>query len=557
MWPVALVLVLAAAPVPAPAQPAAADTSRAVYGSEQGLRHYLQGRWHEAAGRGQEAQAEFSRALSLDPGSLDLMLHLAEVAANNGDAARSLELADRVLERAKGNARALWLRGAALVNLGRAAEALAPLEAAGRADSTSVEYVRTLARVAEMQDRIPLVASAWERATRLDDEDAESWFQLASAAARLGRFEQAERALERSAELNPVRPGTLFLRGWIRESTGRTDEAIGLYRHHLEIHPSDHATRRRLVVLLTGEGRHREANREARLLAAAQPGDPAALLAEAETAFASGDAPAGERALARLRALAPGDPELVLRSAAALARHDRKREAIEVADTWARARPADPRGLALAARARALAGSLDSAAVYARRAVDASPDSLDPRRLLARIHQDAKRWPEAVAAWREARALAPRDPLLMLDHGFCLEQSGDVDGAIDLGRGALEVAPDLPGALNFLGYLLADNGRELPEALDLIRRAVEQDPHNGAYVDSYGWVLYRLGRLEEARVQLEAALALTGGDPVIHEHLGDVYRDLRMTERAREQYRASLQADARNARVRTKLAQLP
>ena len=202
-------------------------------------------------------------------------------------------------------------------------------------------------------------------------------------------------------------------------------------------------------------------------------------------------------------------------------------------------------------------GGLDSAAVLAKLAVEAEPESLASRRLLARIYQDARRWPEAISAWRDARALAPAEPSLMLDMGFCLEQSGDVPGAIALGREALARTPDLPAALNFLGYLLADNGRDLPEALELIRRAVEQDPHNGAFVDSYGWALYRLGRLEEARVQLESALELTGGDPVIHEHLGDVYRDLRLPDRAREQYRASLEADSRNARVRNKLAQLP
>jgi tetratricopeptide (TPR) repeat protein len=260
--------------------------------------------------------------------------------------------------------------------------------------------------------------------------------------------------------------------------------------------------------------------------------------------------------LERLRALDPADPELVLRSLGMLARYERGRSAVKVADAWASARPGNPQGLSLSARARALAGDYDSAAVYARRLVEATPDSLDSRRLLARVYQDARRWPEAVAAWRAARELAPRDPLLMLDMGFCLEQSGDVAGAIDLGREALSRAPDYPGALNFLGYLLADNGRDLDEALGLITRALEQDPDNGAYVDSYGWVLYRLGRLEEARKQLEGALTLTGGDPVIHEHLGDVYRDLRLLDRARAQYRASLEADSRNARVRNKLEQL-
>lgn len=556
MWPIALALLLAAAGPPAAAAPAPADTTGSAYRSEQALGHYLQGRWLEEAERAQDAQAEFSRALSLDPSATDVMLHLCELAANSGEAGRSLELADRVLAGEPGNARALWLRGAALFNLGRPGEAIGPLEAASRADSLNADYARTLARVAESLDRLPVVLSAWDRATRLDDEDAESWFQLASAAARLGRFALADSALDRSLELNPVRPRTLLLRGWIRENTGRAAEAAELYRRHLETDASDQATRQRLVLLLARLKRPGDAFREAQVLAAARPEDPDALQLEADCAYASGNEVAGERALARMRDLASGDPELALRSLAVLARHDRAHDALRVADAWARAHAGDPRGLSLSARARALTGQYDSAAVYARRLVEATPDSIDARRLLARIYQDAKRWPEATAAWREARALAPDDPLLMLDHGYCLERSGDLAGAIELGRAALAHAPDYPGALNFLGYLLADNGQDLEEALGLITRAVEQDPGNGAYLDSYGWVLYRLGRLPEARTQLESAIVLTGGDPVIHEHLGDVYRDLKMPDRAREHYRACLAADSGNARVRNKLQQL-
>ena len=106
--------------------------------------------------------------------------------------------------------------------------------------------------------------------------------------------------------------------------------------------------------------------------------------------------------------------------------------------------------------------------------------------------------------------------------------------------------------LNFLGYLLADHNRRLDEALGMIRRAVEKDPDNGAFVDSMGWVYYRLGKLDDARGQLEKAVAITG-DPVVHEHLGDVYKDLKLIDLAREQYRLSLARDSLNSRVRGKL----
>jgi len=77
--------------------------------------------------------------------------------------------------------------------------------------------------------------------------------------------------------------------------------------------------------------------------------------------------------------------------------------------------------------------------------------------------------------------------------------------------------------LNYLGYMLADQNVRLQEAQDLIRRAVKLDPNNYAFLDSLGWVYYRLNRLDEAEQQLTRSLQLMSKDPTIHEHLGDVY----------------------------------
>jgi tetratricopeptide (TPR) repeat protein len=91
----------------------------------------------------------------------------------------------------------------------------------------------------------------------------------------------------------------------------------------------------------------------------------------------------------------------------------------------------------------------------------------------------------------------------------------------------------------------------------MIERALEKDPENGAYVDSYGWVLYREGELAAAREHLERAVRLTDGDPVVREHLGDVYRDLKLPDLAREQYKLSAAGDGENVkRVEDKLRAL-
>ena len=93
-----------------------------------------------------------------------------------------------------------------------------------------------------------------------------------------------------------------------------------------------------------------------------------------------------------------------------------------------------------------------------------------------------------------------------LDLAYCREQAGDLSGAEQAARDVLHVEPEDPRALNFLGYLLADHNLKLDEAETLIRKAIEQEPDNGAYVDSMGWVHFRLGRFDEARKELEALL---------------------------------------------------
>jgi tetratricopeptide (TPR) repeat protein len=193
----------------------------------------------------------------------------------------------------------------------------------------------------------------------------------------------------------------------------------------------------------------------------------------------------------------------------------------------------------------------------ARQAVAMAPDSTEPMRLLARTLQDAGRYAESEHEWLVLRAKLPEEPGVLLDLGGCRERAGNVDGAIAAGRDALKMMPDWPPAMNFVGYVLADHDRELPDAQRLIEKALEREPDNGAYVDSYGWVLYRLGKMPEAREQLEKAVRLTAGDPVVREHLGDVYRDLKLPDLAREQYKLSVASDGENAkRVGDKLKAL-
>jgi tetratricopeptide (TPR) repeat protein len=210
----------------------------------------------------------------------------------------------------------------------------------------------------------------------------------------------------------------------------------------------------------------------------------------------------------------------------------------------------------LAARARDLGGDIEPALAHLRRAIAQAPDSIAPRVMLARTLQSRKRLAEAEVVWAEAVMRFPGTDGLIFDLATCREQRGDIAGAEAAVRDILEREPGNPQALNFLGYMWADHDRNLDEAVDMIQRALAADPDNGAFIDSLGWAYYRLGRLVEAREQLERAVLLTRGDPVVHEHLGDVYKDLQLKDLAKEQYKMSLAGDKTNERVKAKLSQL-
>ena len=90
-------------------------------------------------------------------------------------------------------------------------------------------------------------------------------------------------------------------------------------------------------------------------------------------------------------------------------------------------------------------------------------------------------------------------------------------------RKVLNNDPENTSALNYLGYMLADRNERVQEAYEMIKKAVDKEPNNGAYLDSLGWVYFRLDKLTEAENYLKQALEQTKRDPAVHDHLAEVY----------------------------------
>jgi tetratricopeptide (TPR) repeat protein len=99
--------------------------------------------------------------------------------------------------------------------------------------------------------------------------------------------------------------------------------------------------------------------------------------------------------------------------------------------------------------------------------------------------------------------------------------------------------------LNYLGYMLADRGVKLDDALSMVQKAVQLDPQNGAYLDSLGWVYFKMGQYALAEANLRKASERIGQDPQVHDHLGELFEKTGRLKMAAGQWEQSLQEYAK------------
>ena len=168
------------------------------------------------------------------------------------------------------------------------------------------------------------------------------------------------------------------------------------------------------------------------------------------------------------------------------------------------------------------------------------PDDGEALMALGNIMRGRKEFKECADVYSKAVALVPQPTkanwLVYYFRGICNERSKQWDKAEADLKKALELFPEQPHVLNYLGYSWIDQGTNLDAGMDMIKRAVAARPDDGYIVDSLGWAYYRLGNYEEATKQLERAIELKPEDPTINDHLGDTYWKVGRTLEARFQW---------------------
>jgi Tfp pilus assembly protein PilF len=189
------------------------------------------------------------------------------------------------------------------------------------------------------------------------------------------------------------------------------------------------------------------------------------------------------------------------------------------------------------------AGRLDKAAEMIQERIASAGDSeevVDLQLTLSQLYSEHQQYSKAEKVISDALGERPDDQRLRFQLGAMRERQGKHEGAEEAFRAVLENDPEHAGVLNYLGYMLADLGLRLEEARDYILKALEDDPYNGSYLDSLGWVYFRLNQLDLAEKNLLLAAQINSNDGTILEHLGDLYHKLGDLNKARRYYEQSV-----------------
>jgi tetratricopeptide (TPR) repeat protein len=295
--------------------------------------------------------------------------------------------------------------------------------------------------------------------------------------------------------------------GMILEHLDRPDEALAEYRTTRKAAPEDKPTRYLLASLLARQGQFAEAEEELTTLLAREPKEIQAYCQLAEIKMIQGDLDAAERQVAKALAVEPK---------AALARM-------------------------MLAELRLRQKRYEDAERLAREMLVEQPGDHDVRLIRVYALAGMKRNPEAAA---EVRALLAANPE-KIGWRYLLaglyQESGQRDDAEKELQTILQREPNHAPSNNDLGYMWAERGVNLPQAEQMIRKALQFDPESAAYLDSLGWVLYKQGRFEDAVRALEQATERSPElDAVLWEHLGDGYWRLKRADDAAKAWEKSV-----------------
>jgi tetratricopeptide (TPR) repeat protein len=499
---------------------------------------FIQALLLEDEGDNDGALAAYTKALQLDPGAdPDLAIRVAGEYANRDEIANGIDvLKDLVKARPNEVQGFLALSDLYLRRLKKPYLAQSYAEQALKIAPNQLNTYQTLFEVYLSLKRKKDAEGVLLRAEKLNSESSGFWLTLASLGVRLytnekgvfqaGHDSLVRPCLEKAAELAGKNADTYSKIGDTYTQIDQIPTAISFYVKALELSQGDQETEFKLAQSFAKAGQRDEAIRALEDMVRSNPLRPEIYEFLARL-YQTAKNP--ERALENYQQallLAPDRPENYLHTAAMQLELKKYDEGIATL-TEARHRFRIPQITYSLGIALSTAGRFSEALPVYEAALQEAKDS-------------------------EQEIL---DGAFYFNYGVCAEQGGFVEKAAALLQKSIELDPSKAAqAYNYIGYMWVDRNMNLEDGGNMIRKALELEPTNGAYIDSLGWYYFHVGDYSKALTELLRAVdALKPEDPVVYEHVGDTFQALGKTGEAQVYWQKALKLDSNNQKLAGKI----
>jgi tetratricopeptide (TPR) repeat protein len=504
--------------------------------------HFAAGVVHDSGGNSELALEEFYKAALADPSNEPLVLELSQRLLQAQQAEKAVRLLSEAAAERGASGHVYGHLGLALTQLGKMKEAMDASRTAVKKAPSSILGYQNLARIHVSQNNPKKALEVLDAAARQKDVSAAFLIDLAAILDGSGRTKtlspeqvkpRLKSLLDRAEKLRPEQPLLRHRMADLYKSAGELGKATRIYQE---------------------------------LLASPQPPPPGVTPLLREQLFQiylrSGDRSQAAQQLREILKDSPTNPQAYYYLGTLAADERKFTESIDCFEKAILFNPdLDYAYYDLASSHLAL-GQPKQALETLTKARDrfAANFYLDFYTGLAQ--SASKEYDRAVNSYTSAELLARQsDPsrlnyLFYFHFGAACERNGDFAQAEKHLRKCLGLSPDFAEALNYLGYMWAERDQNLQEALGMIEKAVQQEPKNSAYLDSLGWVFFKLKRTDEALKHIQQAVEYSEKpDPTVLDHLGDIQAALGRVEEAMAAWRQSIELEP-NEQIKKKIGEL-
>ena len=532
----------AEAPKASPAAARPADPSAAY--------HFMLGYQAELGQNSELALREYQAALKADPTALSVKARLATLHFSLGDMPSALRYAEEVADGRPDDARMLAHMAGILAGGGQGEKALTLLDRAIEVEPESGEAYFSKGLLLLNLKRPSEAEQAMRAGIARSPDSAVGYYHLGRILLETGKVDDAMASFERAITANSAFEPAYLALASMHEARHDKERAVAVLKKYLQqVNPRNREIRHQLVRIYVDAKDFQGARKELEDLIADDPSD---LDAQLRMALIHGEQKEYAQAVERLNGILKARPaELKVRDYLGYI-YEESKDTQKALETYTFNVQLDP---------SFYEGHLHLGVLYYRlkkfpeanehlgRAIALNPKQPESHIVQGLAYLQQEQYDKSAEAFMEGIRHNPQNADLHFNLGTAYDKLNRFDDVVRAMETAIKLDPHHADALNYLGYSYAERGIRMDQALSLTKQAVALKPDNGYYVDSLGWAFFKSGQLAEALVELKRAAALVGDDPVIYEHLGDIYAKQQRLSDAREAWLHALELDPTNLKL--------